>query len=251
MALRYVVAAGAAACLLFSGPALAQQRHATQAGFAFPKDRPVKIAVYRPAVEVGTLTTGGVDEANADWTLAARELISKELQQAKITAGAEVVFPAEPEGDDLVYLAEYRALFTAVSNAIMTHKLFPGNRLPTKKEAFDWTLGEGVSRIGELSGADYALFVFTHDAYGSSGRKAAQALGMLGCIVGVCVIVPAGVHIGYAGLVDLKTGNVVWFNADPAMGGDVRTEEGAKERVFQLLDGMPGRAPTVPVKPKR
>ncbi len=42
------------------------------------------------------------------------------------------------------------------------------------------------------------------------------------------VVVPAR-HIGYAGLVDLKTGDVIWFNADPQMGGDVRTEEGAAE----------------------
>ncbi|MBV5324137.1 MAG: hypothetical protein J0626_02075, partial [Rhodospirillaceae bacterium] len=135
------------------------------------------------------------------------------------------------------YLAEYRSLFRAVADAIMIHKLFPGNRLPTKKEAFDWTLGAGAQRLRELGGSDYALFLFTHDAYGTSGRKTAQILGaMLGAYV------PAGIHIGYAGLVDLRTGDVVWFNADPQMGGDVRTVEGADKRVGQLLAGLPGTA---------
>lgn len=244
---RRLLAATAAALLLLPATAQAQERHAIKDGFTFPPGRTVKIAVYRPDVRVGTLTTGGADEANAEWTEAARGLILEKLKAKHHVRGAEVVFPGEPEGDDGASLAEYRALFTAVSNSIITHKLFPGNRLPTKKQTFDWTLGEGVSRLGELSGADYALFVFTHDAYGSSGRKAMQALGMLGCVFGACVLVQAGVHIGYAGLVDLRTGDVIWFNADPAVGGDVRTAEGAEKRVDQLLDGMPGRP--VPAKP--
>jgi hypothetical protein len=65
---------------------------------------------------------------------------------------------------------------------------------------------------------------------------------MLGCLIGVCVIVPSGIHVGYAGLVELETGNVVWFNTDLAMGGDPREVEGADKRVGQLLDGFPLRA---------
>ncbi len=222
-------------------------------GFSFPTDRSAKVVVYRPDVHVGTLTTGGVDEPNADWTTAARGLIADALRANDKVVGAKFVFAEEPAGDDGAYLAEYRALFTAVAESIQVHKLFPGARLPTKKKVFDWTLGDGVQRIGKFSDADYALFLFTHDAYGSAGRKTAQAMGMLGCLVGVCITIPPGVHIGYAGLVDLKTGEVIWFNADPQMGGDVRTPEGASKRVVQLLGGLPGRidplAPTS-AKPK-
>jgi hypothetical protein len=237
-------AAIAAVFMLLPGLALAQERHAVRPGFEFPTDHKVTIAVYRPDVHVGTLTTGGVDEANADWTTNARALIADVLKANSKIDNANVIFPAEPENDDGAYLAEYRALFTAVANAIQVHKLFPGNRLPTKKEAFDWTLGEGTSRIGQMSGADYALFLFTHDAYGSAGRKTAQIFGaMFG------VYIQPGVHIGYAGLVDLKTGDVVWFNADPQMGGDVRTPEGANKRVNQLLAGLPGLVlPPAPAK---
>ena len=230
-----------AALFLMPSMASAQERSAVKPGFQFPTDHPVSIVVYRPDVHVGTLTTGGVDEPNADWTATARGLIADQLKANDKVSGAKIVFAEEPDGDDGAYLAEYRALFTAVAGAIQVHKLFPGNRLPTKKTVFDWTLGAGTQRIGAMSGADYALFIFTHDAYGSSGRKGLQTMGMLGCLVGVCVIVPAGIHIGYAGLVDLKTGDVVWFNADPSMGGDVRTAEGATKRVTQLLGGLPGR----------
>jgi hypothetical protein len=230
-------AAFAAVFLLFPVAASAQERSALKDGFAFPKDQQVTIAVFRPDVHVGSLTAGGVDEPNADWTAEARKLIGDALQRNGNMAEAKFAFPEEPAGDDGAYLAEYRSLFRAVADAIMIHKLFPGNRLPTKKEAFDWTLGAGAQRLRELGGSDYALFLFTHDAYGTSGRKTAQILGaMLGAYV------PAGIHIGYAGLVDLRTGDVVWFNADPQMGGDVRTVEGADKRVGQLLAGLPGTA---------
>lgn len=234
---RSVLAVFVAFLLLVPGAAWAQERFAVQPGFAFPTDRPVKIAVFRPDVRVGSLTTGGLDEANADWTATARALIADALKSDQKVAGATLVYPDEPTGDDGAYLAEYRALFRAVSESIMTHKLFVGQRLPTKKERFDWTLGTGANRLGTMAGADYALFVFTHDAYGTAGRKTAQIFGAL---LGVGVV--PGIHIGYAGMVDLKTGDVVWFNADPQMGGDVRTEEGATKRVGQLLKGLPGRA---------
>ena len=232
-------AALAAAFLLLPGLAAAQERSAVKPGFEFPKDHQVSIVVYRPDVHVGTLTTGGVDEPNADWTAAARGLIADALKANSKVADTKIVFAEDPEGDDGAYLAEYRALFNAVANAIEMNKLF--GSLPTKKTSFDWTLGSGVDRIGKMSGADYALFLFTHDAYGSSGRKAAQLLGAM--FLGVYI--PPGVHIGYAGLVDLKTGDVIWLNADPMMGGDVRTPEGATKRVNQLLKGLPGHVEPV------
>ena len=47
-------------------------------------------------------------------------------------------------------------------------------------------------------------------------------------------------------IVDLKTGDLVWLNADAAMGGDVRDPDGAQKRVGQLLEAFPGSvAPTV------
>lgn len=127
---------------------------------------------------------------------------------------------------------------------MITYQFFPGNRLPTKKRenSFEWTLGPDIAQLpGSMAGNDYALFVETEDQYGSAGRKAAQIFGAL---AGVSVIV--GVHTGYAGLVDLKTGELVWLNADRQMGGDVRTEEGAQKRVAQLLEGFPGRSAVPP-----
>ena len=63
-----------------------------------------------------------------------------------------------------------------------------------------------------------------------------QVVAMLGPRISV----KSGEHKGAAGLVDLKTGDLLWLNADFAMGGDVREIDGAEKRVGQLLEEFPG-----------
>ena len=133
------------------------------------------------------------------------------------------------------------ALFAAVSQAVIEYQFFVGNRLPTKKkdnkaDVFDWSLGDGVADLPGAESADYGLFIFNKDAYGSTGRKILQAVALLG----PGIAVKSGEHLGYAGLVDLRTGDLLWLNADGAMGGDVREAEGSQKRVRQLLEEFPG-----------
>lgn len=235
----------------------AQAKSMTREGFTFPADGQMNIVVFRPDVHVGSLKVGGMDEPNAEWTEAARVNIQQQLQAQAGNLNANVSFVDELEGENAELLTEYRALFEAVSGAVFLH-VTQGDTLKTKEVSrpyefngktkmrtfptLDWTLGEGASQLKEATGADYAMFVFTHDAYGDAGRKAAQAVGMLGCLIGACVIVQAGVHIGYAGLVNLETGDIVWFNTDLSMGGDPRELDGAEKRVRQLMEGFPERA---------
>jgi len=243
----------AALCLgLSAHPAMAGSL--LKDGFAFPAGTPVKIAVFRPDVQVGTLRTGGVDEPNADWTAQARTNLQSAFEGASDARDAQMVFLGEPDGENAKLLNDYRALFQIVSKEILGHGVFV-DRLPTKKvpgktgdpvrHNLDWTLGGGAQKLKQVTGADYALFVYTHDSYGSAGRKAAQlfAAALLG------VYVAPGVHIGYAGLVDLNTGDMKWFNADIQMGGDPRTTDGAAKRVGELLRNFPknGTAPAVAV----
>lgn len=230
----------AALALVFaaiSAPALAQEKGAVREGFSADSLRGQKILLFRPSIWVGSQSTGGMDEPNADWTAQGRELVAAELKRRQGEFDNELIAEPELVGADAEVLSSHRALFNSVAHSVVTYQFFKGNRLPTRKnKAFDWTLGEGTKRISELTGARYGLFVSTHDAYGSFGRKAFQILagGLLGAGV------KSGVHKGYAGLVDLQTGNLVWLNADEAMGGDVRNAEGMQKRVGQLLEDFPG-----------
>lgn len=237
------------ALCMWAVPAFAQERGAVRAGFSAASLQGQKILLFRPTVWVGEQSTAGLPEPNADWTAQARGLLATELSRRQADFSNEVV--AEPEllGDDALSLAGHRALFNAVASSVVQYQFFAGNRLPTRKnKAFDWTLGEGTRRIAELTGARYGLFVKIEDQYGSFGRKMFQLLA--GGLAGVGV--QSGVHIGYAGLVDLQTGELVWLNADGKMGGDVRTEDGMQKRVGQLLEDYPGlKAPMAAAVPRK
>lgn len=211
-------------------------------GFALSADSNKKILLFRPAVRVGEQSTGGMFEPNADWTVQAKTNLEASLDVLQRQLGNEVIVAPEAYGQDDQNLQEHMALFAAVSSAVIEYQFFVGNRLPTKKrdnkaDVFDWSLGSGVASLPGAAGADYGLFLYSRDMYGSTGRKLLQVFGAMGGVP-----VTAGEHVGYAGLVDLKTGDLLWLNADAQMGGDVREKDGADKRMRQLLEDFPGSA---------
>lgn len=218
-------------------PAIAQERGAVRENFSAESLKGQKILLFRPSVWVGEQGTGGTPEPNADWTAHSRELLLSELRRRQADFNNEIILEPDLSGPEADLVSAHRSLFTAVANSVMVYQFFPGNRLPTRKnKAFDWTLGEDTKKIAALTGSRFGLFITTNDQYGSVGRKIFQLLaaGLVG------VGVQSGVHQGYAGLVDLETGQLVWLNADGQMGGDVRDELGMQKRVAQLLEDFPG-----------
>ena len=236
--MRTVVAAVA---LSFTVAASAQEKTGNKPGFSLLPGS-VRIVLMRPAIRVGAQSTGGMFEPNADWTSQARENIEAALRTCQTRLGNQVVTYEDGTSGDAPIATQYTNLFATVADSVIEYQFFKGNRLPTKvrKNAFEWTMGPGLAHLQSLAGADYALFINTQDAYGSTGRKVLQVVAMFGGIA-----VTSGEHIGHAGLVNLKTGELVWLNADRQMGGDVRTPEGAVKRVRQLLEGFPGRPASV------
>jgi hypothetical protein len=51
-------------------------------------------------------------------------------------------------------------------------------------------------------------------------------------------VAQGGQQVAFASLVDLKTGQVVWFNTLASSVGDIRTQEGADKMVKTLLESM-------------
>lgn len=238
--MRYNFLAVCAAAVLLLAPAIssAQQKSGSKEGFAL-KEKSVRILLVRPTIKTGAQSTGGLFEPNADWTAQARENIAAALSVAQKKLGNDVVVADEPIGPAAEKMADYRALFSVLADSVIEYQFFVGNRLPTKKRkgTFDWTMGPGVVAIAGDTGADYALFIYNEDQYGSTGRKILQLFAAMAYIT-----VKSGEHRGFAGLVDLHTGDLVWLNADQEMGGDVRTPEGAQKRVAELLKKFPGSA---------
>jgi hypothetical protein len=213
-----------------------------------------KLLVLRPDVTVGSLTTGGMVEPRADWTEQARASIVQALKAQQAARGGNVTIierrnalPGVSEQE----LADVERLNFAVDQSIVLHK-YLGDYLPTKRgKGLDWTLGQQAVRLGQKTGYDYALFLHAEDQVASGGRIALGVLGLAGCFIGFCAPNIGGANqLDYASLVDLKTGEVVWFNVVQAGSqvpgikfGDLRTPQGASQMVERLLGRMkPGRA---------
>ena len=241
--MRHSSIALAAAALLVSGCVSTRQYADTQ--FAPPSGE-FKLLVMRPDVSVGSVTIGGLTEARADWTEAARSNLLAALgaQQAERGGNVRVLDRRDSlVGVPAATIAELERLHGAVGNSIALHK-YLGENLPTKRgKGLDWTLGAQAVALGQRTGMDYALFLHAQDSFASTGRVAMQVLGIAGCFVGFCnPNMGGGSQFAYASLVNLRTGEVVWFNVLQSRIGDIRTPAGAAEMVERLLGRMkPGR----------
>ena len=243
--------AALAACLALG--ACVQTRQYADLQFT-PPQGDYRLLVLRPDVTVGSLTTGGMVEPRADWTEQARSNIIAALRVQQAARGGKLTIVEhrnELPGVAEQELADVERLNFVVDESIVEHK-YLGDYLPTKRRTgLDWTLGEDAVRLGQKGGYDYALFLHAEDEVASRGRIALGVIGLAGCIVGFCAPNVGGAEqLDYASLVDLRTGDVVWFNVVDAASqvpgikfGDLRTPEGAAQMVERLLGRMkPGAA---------
>jgi hypothetical protein len=191
-----------------------------------------RLLVLPADMELYSMSAGGVVEPRADWTDSAQKHFSAALAAEGKLLGPKVSTLSLTEADEF---ADIVTLHRAVADAISLHHKGGLLELATKGDRLDWSLGDAVQPLRERTGADYALFTWVRDSYASNERKAAMvALALMGAISF------GGEQVGYASLVDLRTGRVVWFNQLDRMSGDLRAPEPAVETVEALLKGFPG-----------
>lgn len=217
------------AALFISGCAVTKSQTATT-GAPTPGSAP-KVLVMKADVEISILTAGGLNEANAEWTEQAQSHLEKSLAEVLDEKSVTLVDyeKVEEVGPQSLAEAQIQKMHQAVGASILLYKYIPALALPTKKDKFDWTMGESIAPLQEKYDADYALFLFMRDSFSSAGRAALRLL-----IGG-----PSGQQLGYASLVDMKTGDVVWFNFLRSTVGDLRKPEGSLLAVRQLLGEAP------------
>jgi hypothetical protein len=191
-----------------------------------------KILLMTPDVKYYVLTAGGVTEPQADWTAAARRNFNTAITSYADERGADLAtLPDDGDPDPLV--TRYEKLHGAVGSTILAN-YYGMAKLPGKAGAFDWSLGPGISEIRDSYAADYALFSFYRDYQASGGRI---AFAVLAAAAGAAMTTTA--EFGFASLVDLKTGNVVWFNQVGAGVGELRDEDGAMAVIRNLFRDLP------------
>jgi len=219
------------ALLAFAGSASAQSKHLAPGFSALALGS--KVAIMPTDIELFSISAGGVLEPKADWTEAASRHFKNALVEKKKKAlKLDVVEVSEKDADEF---ADINALHGAIARAISMHHFGPGFlNLPTKDGKLDWSLGEATRAIKKATGADYALFTWVRDSYSSGERIATMiALAVLGIGVG------GGMQTGYASLVELDTGRVLWFNQLQRPSGDLREADKASETIDTLLANFP------------
>ena len=195
-------------------------------------DDSAEILVMTPDVKYYLIPASGVPQPHAEWTEAARENFSRALTDFAAARNIDIIhIPLQSELTDLEI--SYQKLYSAVGSTILTHH-YGEVKLPTKKNSFDWTLGPGVEAIAAKYDADYVLFTFYRDYEASGGRL---AMSFFAAVVGVGL--PTGGELGFASLVDLESGDIVWFNRIATGPGELRNPDTAHVTVEQLFKDIP------------
>lgn len=195
-----------------------------------------KLVLMPVDVELFSMSAGGVNEPKADWTANAQKHMKAELVQRTKTLGLTTQVMDDQAADEF---AEPMALHAAVARSIALHHSTGGAwALPTKAGRLDWSFDDALRDLKAKSGADYGLFIWVRDSYASAERKLAMVgLALLG------VGITGGAQVGYASLVDLNSGQVLWFNQLARATGDLREPKEAAESIDVLLQGFPKPTP--------
>ena len=104
----------------------------------------------------------------ADWTQEAGERIRQSYLARKQGRTQMADIQDDPQ------LVELNRLHEAVAASILVHHFNPNQGLRAKYGRLDWSLGPDAARLGEKTGADYALFTVVRDAYASGARQAVE-----------------------------------------------------------------------------
>lgn len=223
--LRKLLALAAFVCL----SACAVTSPQTYSGHFDPPPANSRVLVMTPNVQLAILSAAGMPEPREDWSVSGRDNLATSLA-TYIQGKSHTPSTLDPTTAMEGRTGQIIRLHDAVGGSLMMRAMFP-----TQRDRFEWTLGDGVRELGEAHNADYALFIGANGTYASAGRVAA-AVGL--AIVGVGI--PLGNQVAYASLVDLRTGNVIWFNtivAAPSQ--DMRSPEGAQSLVAAMMREAP------------
>lgn len=198
---------------------------------------PKKVVLLPVNVEVFEMTAGDVKEEVPEWSAEARKNIIKSLSAA-INSNAKLKEVKLPKlsGKDAASADEHMALYKLVVNTATKigweHKI----------RRFDYSIGPGLDKLRRKTGADAAVMVYGQDYASTAGRKAKAVLGQIP-IVNIFTGPPPAlghsfVHIG---VVDLKTGDLLWMNSEYRDGAsNLRDYDDANDIISAIFEWYPG-----------
>lgn len=202
---------------------------ATDGAPVAPLAQNVEILQVLPDVQLNARGVTSLDEPRADWSQAARQNLNAAVAEW-FKAKGHTTEAFDPSDSMSGQIGQIIRLNEVVGQSIIYFEYF-GASLPTKQGTFDWTVGPGAKALMDKTGSRYGLFLVARGAYSDAAHFAAVVI--VGGVLGSQGLA--------ASLVDLETGQVVWFNvANVAPGGaDMRTPEGAAALVKDVMKDAP------------
>ena len=240
-ALRLMAAAALPAILA----ACATQQSAVNLSVGQHPERslPHKVLLVQPEVRVHEVSAGGVIEKVDEWSKQASDHAAYALTLASGSKGLfEVVPPDALSPEDKATLEQYTALYALVSGSAYGAQKSQYAAWRQRAAEFDYTLGPGLQEFADRNHVDAAVFLVGTDYIATTGRKAAIAFGVaLAALTGVMVVPPSMPAFMSVGIVDMHSGDLIWYSTEVRTGSqDLRDEA----MMMSLVDGMLKTYPT-------
>lgn len=201
-----------------------------------------KVAVLMPDMKIFKLTAGGVDQYQDDWSANSAFHMEQELRKELATFDSiDFVFldPTALSDAQRQFVDRERSIFYTVAYSVVTHTYEPEMLFKHKVKAFDYTLGEELSEFNTVENVDAILFVNGRNYIWTAGRASLAFLSVaVSAFTGVYIPVPAGKEWLTASLVDVNSGDVLWFNYLP-LPGDMRMEKTVRRLSKRLFRDFP------------
>ena len=198
-------------------------------------DESKTVAVIQPRMRVYQLTAGGVSEFMYEWSVRSQETAAKII--AEKTAGRlskRVTFINPPDfGRERDLFDSQAGMFSTVSKSVVDHTYKNKTVFRHKVDDFQYTLGSEVQQLKQFApDADLFIFCAGQKYIWTPGRVSlAFVSGALGFFM------PAGSEWLILGVVDGKTGDLLWFDYVNKP-GDLRDRhvlERLLEQIFERL----------------
>ena len=192
-----------------------------------------KILLMPVDIEICELTVAGLCEPNALWTENSKKNVIIGFNKIiELRNGSVVNFDNSSKKEVINQLIK---LHTHVGYEIINNE-YGQLKMPTK-EKFDWSIGKKVSILKKEYKSDYALFMFIRDQYSSTERI---IYNVVTALLFPGVIPLGGTQTAFASLVDLKNGDIIWFNGYYRSFGDIRDVDSAIQTLDKLFEQFPG-----------
>jgi len=212
---------------------------------------PHRILLAEPDIRVHEVSAGELVEEVHDWSAKASAEATKSVETlAQSTSMFEAVQPSKLTDAERATLEQYSALYALVSGSAYLASHSPFGAWKKRAADFDYTLGPGMNSIADSAKLDAVVFIVGTDYISSSSRKAAMALGIaLGLLAGRYVGPESKPAFLSAGVVDMRTGELLWYGTELRHGSDdLRDPAVVRSLVDDLFKTYPGAVKTTDAK---